>query len=461
MPSINNLFIDVYTSGIPSIDLYSRSFWNDKGYPIIEVFSSGNIPEGIVLKTLLFPSGFAMDTTTVKNLLSDSNSYLLEEYISQSGYYHGPAYLFESSGLVYTRQHEISLDHQNTYYKLGYMLYYALEEGEQEVYLPQGYITGDFLLAKQSVPQSKNINIDASLYSDTANTTDLRLRIYRTSEITNYTLSDPSPYLIYISGIDDEKYYDPSGNIIDGIYNGSNYFNDSVTSGMYLSLPYTSGSMEAGRVYGVSLINVGQDASLSPEIRFETSKINTSSDDFNEGNLESFTNVSIKRIGDIPIKDDTVVKKRLMVGIEDIGIVNEQYSKNGVYISQYYNLDNPVYTYALKVGETIPDIVVSNGYNIIKYYVQFHNQEWIRISPVTRGEEYDGNALVPKLLVLDKLNLGEISTQLAEIPYEFSVYSFRVKIEIDMNSVDTANFISPSVLYYESHVTDRDSLFRI
>ena len=31
----------------------------------------------------------------------------------------------------------------------------------------------------------------------------------------------------------------------------------------------------------------------------------------------------------------------------------------------------------------------TNLYSIIKYYVQFHNQDWIRISTINRNEEYE------------------------------------------------------------------------
>ena len=125
-------------------------------------------------------------------------------------------------------------------------------------------------------------------------------------------------------------------------------------------------------------------------------------------------------------------------------------------------IDDPIYTFFLRVGETMPDIVDVPPYDMVKYYVQFTNQEWIRISPVTRGDELDedGN-IVSKFFVLDKLNLGQISTDLKELPYNFPVFSFRIRIELDMNFIASSNFISPSIDFYECHVTDRNSFLRI
>jgi hypothetical protein len=460
MPHINDLFIDVVTSGVTDVTLETDSYWGADGLPIISVTSVGNCPDGMTLKTILYPSGDLWDTTTLLTLLSENNSYTLNDYITNSGYYYGPSYLFGSGkyNTFYHKEHHIAIEHANTYYMLGHTLAYYNEAGLQ-VYAPESSINDNAILSKANKPQVNNININANLYSAAANTSDLWLRIYRTTELTNSTLSDPYPYLVIISGIEDQSYYDISGNIIGEEYGNNNYFSESTVSGMFLSIPYISGTQEP-YTYDISLINVDQDSDNSPYLSFTTESINTSSDDFNEGELELYDNINVKpdyvKIGEIPIKNDVVAKKRLMVGIEDAALMSSQFTKKGIYVSEYYNVDDPIYTFSLKSAETIPDIQGLRLSDVIKYYVQFHSQDWIRVSPITRGEEYEENKFVPKFLVLDKLNLGGISTEIAEYSYDFPVYSLRVKIEIDMSAVTSTNFLSPMVLYYECHVTDRN-----
>ena len=144
-------------------------------------------------------------------------------------------------------------------------------------------------------------------------------------------------------------------------------------------------------------------------------------------------------------------------------IINESFVKHGIYESNYYTIDDPIYTFSLKAGETIPNYSDNiNKYELVKYYVQFHNQDWIRISPISREQEFDsGGDIIPKFLILDNLNLTNISSELHEYPYDFPVYSFKIKIEFYLEFQSTNNFISPAIDYYECHVTDRKSFLRI
>lgn len=456
MPFINDLFIDVYTSGITDVNLYTESIWDETGLPLIKVHSSGNVPDGMMLKTLMYPSGDMWSGDDLIDLLSDGNIYRLNNYITNSGYYYGSSFVFDGSGVVYNREHNINKSHANQHYTMGYILYFADDYGEQQVYEPVASSLSDLVLTKANKPLTDNINVISNLYSEEVSSSDLWLRIYRTSELNNYDLSAPDPYLVIISGIQQQVYYNPSGDIIGSEYNGSNYFSDSVPSGMFLSLPYLSGAMNSAHEYDISLINIDQEGTQSPRILFNTKDIKTSSDDFNEGQLDLFESINVKKIGEIPIKNDVITKKRLMIGIEDIVTVNTQYSKKGSYVSQYYNMDSSIYTFSMSVGETIPTIVNVHPYDIVKYYVQFHDQDWIRMSPINRGDEFNNRVVVPKFLVLDQLNIGNISTQISQHIYNFPVYSFRIKIEIDMSFSTGINYVSPAILYYECHVTDRN-----
>jgi len=456
MPSIYDLFLDVYTSGVTDIDLHAESTWNDAGLPMIRVYSSGNVPDGMMLKTLLYPSGDVWSGDDLTDLLATSNQYNLNNYISTSGYYYSQPFTFIGSGISYEKEYVLNKSQANSHYMLGYVIYLENEFGEQQIYDPVANPTNNLILSKANKPDADNINIVSNLYSESADECKLWLHILRTTELNNYELSNPAPYLVIISGIYNETYYNPSGDMIGSEYNSSNYFTESTASGMFLSLPYISGIMHAVHIYDISLINIDQDGVQSPILSFNTEKIKTSSDDFYNGNLESFESINVKKIGEIPIKNDVITKKRLMIGVEDVALINSEYTKKGTYVSEYYNLDDPIYTFSMKSSEIFPSINGINPYDTIKYYVQFHDQEWIRISTINRDEEYSNNLYIPKFIVLDKLNMGNISTQISEYIYDFPVYSFRIKIDIDMSFITGINFVSPMILSYECNVTDRN-----
>lgn len=115
----------------------------------------------------------------------------------------------------------------------------------------------------------------------------------------------------------------------------------------------------------------------------------------------------------------------------------------------------------MKVNEWIPDIPEVDPYNIVQYWVELGSNEWIRISPLTRDAEYTLNgAVVPKLLLLDSLEESIISTEVQEVVFDSPVYTFRIRINIDMSFVGSDLFISPEIRKYECHVTDKNSFFR-
>jgi len=293
--------------------------------------------------------------------------------------------------------------------------------------------------------------------------TNSRLKLYinQKRNITNHDLSAPAPYYVSISG--DAGWYDASGIINSEAETSGNYFYESVTEPMVFDLPYSSGTQESPNIYELSMYYYDQASGVTPTpLIFNTKDIKTSIDDFDDGVLDEFTDINVKRIGEIPIKSDVVAKKRFSIGIEDLASVSETYAKQGVFISEFYTVDDPIYTFMLKVAETIPSVAGLNDYSMVKYSVQFQNQDWIRLSPISRSEELDDNDnIIPKFFVLDNLNLGQISSDLAEVPFDFPIYSFRIRIEFDMSSISESNFISPSIDYYECHVTDRNSFLKV
>lgn len=459
MPKYSSIFINIMDQGIDPVPMYLESKWNTQGNSIVNIVSSGVVQKNLEIRTLLYPSGANLSTATVQYLLDRNNSNELLRYVKDSGYYFNVQHFYDDTR-KYNFDHEILHQDQNDYYQLAYS---ASALGEISIFQEVISVTTEQVLTKPSFPNPDNISVEASLISTAPDLTNIQLIIYHKREINNYELSlTDAPYRISIFGKEELKYFEPDGTAlaIPTQYTANSWFTESI-SGMYLTLPYSVGSESdvKKRTYEISLSYFDQEGNNTNAIVFNTDTINTSADDFDSGDIDSFVDVKVEKVEEIPIKKDVVLKKRLSIGVEDLGLVNELYAKEGVYVSEYYNIDDPLYTFYMKVGESLPDI---GGYSIIRYYVQFNNQDWIRFSPITRLTEFDtdGNQ-VPKFFVLDDLNIGHISSDLTELKYEFPVYSFRIKIEMDMSFMNTSNFISPAVDFYECHVTDRNSFMRI
>lgn len=460
MASIDSLFINVQTSGVASVPLSITTAHSTNGKPVLKVASSGTLPEGVTLRVLAYPSG-AMGDALFTHLVDPTNSRELANYQSSGFYYHKQT--FNTSGIYNISFNIVDTDgvtptYENTWYKVGYNAFYA-DNDAKLIYAPVTELLTDQYLIPTAVPEASRLQVTTSLSSTESTSSRLNLNIIQNREITNRGLSAPKPYLVMISGV--AGYYTPTGSITSDPSGIANFFDYSL-SGMALNLPYISGTQTAPDVYDIQLGWLDQQNNVTPLLIFNTQGIKTSVDEFDDGDLSAFTDVSVKRIGEIPIKSDVLKKKRYSVGIEDLALVNETFKKQGVWISDYYTIEDPIYTFFLRVGETMPSSVDVPPYDMVKYYVQFANQDWIRISPVNRGDELDEDgAIVSKFFVLDRLNLGKISTDLKELPYEFPVFSFRIRIEIDMNFLASKSFISPSIDYYECHVTDRNSFLRI
>ena len=467
MANINSIFIDVQTSGAGLLDFIMTPGWNDNGLPIMDVVSSGAVPKGIEVRTLLFPSGTGLDEAEFASLIDRSNYTELAQLVRDSGYYFDMK-IFNNSG-IYDHRFEISQLYENTHYELGYLTAFPQDPNGTSTFEEITAITNQVALSKPSRPNPNNLYISSSIISEVIDETYLNLGLFNKREMTNFDAeeyNDPTfdPYIIIIENNETGAFLRPDGSVLPGLSekDSTNYF-DSSLDGMYVTLPLISGDVgQTQSTYSIKFANVSRENEETQRLIFDTSLINISSDEFNEGDLSSFDDVSSKKIGEVPIKSDVVQKKRYMVGIEDIGIVNETYVKQGTYISDFYTIDDPLYTFFLRTSEVLPEVPQVDPHSKLRYYVQFHNQDWIRISPNNRGHEVDeDNNTVPKFIVLDDLNIGQVSTDLIELLYDLPIFSFRIKIEFDMSFIDNTNFISPSVDFFECHVTDRNSFLQV
>lgn len=467
---IESLFFTV-KGPLDSFTVTPSGGWTDTGEPLFVLTAEETIPANTRVKTLMYPSGSFSDSTQelsfVSNILRDRNRDILSQYITQSGYLYNAFYPLEDSN--FHAEYVLAYDGSNTYYNLGYLIEMYDESGI-ELFPAISGINDSKYLAPAPKPRADMIQFPvdadgrrrpmyaaATFVSGYLQQTRLVMRIPYIQELPNYTLSTPSPYGITISGVNTEdSFINASGEEISAPY--KNYF-DTATDGMYLNLPF-----DDNQIYNIALFNIDQEGIESPYLTFNTADIRTSSDEFNQGELGEFDTVSLERLGEVNIPEDIVVKKRASVAIDDVALLSETYLSQGVYISDFYTIDNPLYTFSLEVNEYLPTIpgVDIDPHVMIKYYVEFQNQDWIRISPRNRSDEYDENGLiVPKMLILDSLGMGDISSDIRELPFDFSVFSFRLRIELDMSFVQSEYFVSPEVRSYKLFVTDRNSFFRI
>jgi hypothetical protein len=175
-----------------------------------------------------------------------------------------------------------------------------------------------------------------------------------------------------------------------------------------------------------------------------------------------FDPLKLKKISnDIFIERGVIDRKRMSIGVSDIAIRQNSYKKKGTYVSHYYTSDIPIYTFSLKADEFIPSYPNLDPYNVVQYFIQFNNTEWLRISPINRSNEIDSvGDIVPKMYVFDS-NTGIGSDSVHFLNYQVPVITFRVKITFDMSSVEDAFFIPPEIKDYDCIIFDKNQLLEI
>lgn len=170
---------------------------------------------------------------------------------------------------------------------------------------------------------------------------------------------------------------------------------------------------------------------------------------------------NLRKVNELKIDRDTIIRRRMSIGVKDIVVKQNTYKKKGVYISLPYTSEFGIYTMSMKVDEFIPDYPDLDPYNVVQYWLQFNNKDWERLSPVNRGTELDlnGNA-VPKLMVFDR-DPGDAGSNIRFLDYGTDVSVFRVKIVFDASAVPDAQFIPPEVRDYDCIIFDKNQLLEI
>jgi hypothetical protein len=166
----------------------------------------------------------------------------------------------------------------------------------------------------------------------------------------------------------------------------------------------------------------------------------------------------LKKVEEIKIEKSVIDRRRLSIGINDIAVKNNTYSKQGTYVSKFYPVDFNIYTFSLKVDEYIPKYLNLESYDVIKYYVEFNSEKLERISPINRKNEYENELLVPKMIIFDKVY--EETDYVKYLEYT-NIIGFKIKIIFDLSSLQESQFPPPEVRDYRCIVYNKEKFFNV
>jgi hypothetical protein len=271
------------------------------------------------------------------------------------------------------------------------------------------------------------------------------------------------PYSLNVS------YKWPNGVFVPGFENTVYYGSGVISSGINIQLPYydaRDGFNNVPAIYTFDIANVSagtiKPGSNPINITLDHSQLIDNTQYFK--NLDEFVfskaeKDKLKRVGEIPISKGIIDRKRLSIGINDIVVKDHTYTKQGTYVSIQYPLDFQAYTFSLRVKEMIPEYSNLNPYDLIKYYIEFNNSAWQRISPIERGVEYENDILVPKMFIFDKPSNEFVSQNIKFLNYGSLVTSFRVKITFDLSRINEAKFPPPEIRNYKCIIYDKSQFF--
>jgi hypothetical protein len=278
------------------------------------------------------------------------------------------------------------------------------------------------------------------------------------------------PYMI---GIRTGDKPDSAG--VDGWIPASGFDAGSAESGIIVNLPYYTSS-NTPAVYWMTVANEWAGWEINTAMQNNSTfhtyydyKLNISVKHLEELTLNfgkssnNYYDADLKKVenDEQEITPYIINRRRASIGIKDISLVENTFTKKvGTYISNAYVLDFLAYTFTLKVSEFLPDYKSYNKYDTVKYYVQFNNQEWIRVSPISRPDEYDkNNKLIPKMFVFDQdVNKSNTFNNIQFLELSTPVNLFSIKIEFDFTSVVDEDFVPAEVRDYKAVIFDRNQL---
>ena len=470
-------FIPVQVSGLNSIDVAVESTeWDQQGDPIVKI-SGSLIPENIQIQSLLHPTDLNLNNTEISDIFQDMHENRFSPFVSASGCFHSffrptiePAEFKTTIKTLTTENNTIRFG-ENESYNYSYEIRYVDPTSQyNNVFdvVVDTPLTG--IRSKAAEPRGAYFWLDASGVIVDADTNELWLNVHHVSAgrgRVGYSLQNNTDGQ---SGYDFEikdqagNYYNFNGDVFDENNIPTLFTTDPH---VLMKLPFNDvlpGEDEIEIDYTIKFRYRDAIGDYTSYISFNTLPINVSSRNILTGqNLESFNPTWIEFEDKFLVDSTMTNKKRLSLDISDIALTSNKYKSTGRYESPYYTMDTPIYTMFLTTTDSFPPGI---GMDSIKYYVQFGELDPIQISPSNRGNEIiEANGeqnVIPKIMVLDRLENSNQDPLVHQISFEEEIFSFKVIIEFNVeNYVKDEFFIPPTIDSYECHVTDRNSFLRI
>jgi len=465
--------IRINTTGLPDYTFTITSGWTESGHAKFNVVSDKIIDNDILIQVVFYDASLTITDSELIILFDDlyngtNNSSFITERLYYSQYESDGTSKFDKDIDIYFKSSE------NTHHKFSYLVRFIGEEYE-DIFDPNVDTHTTLYLSNPYQPYLSNFVSDTSESLITAQvvnasetTTDLELTIDHNSPLVNLTKSN-SKYQLYITSYDETTGNDIKSYGINkatyplGTIPSENNITDETIT---ITLPFTYEKDDKFNfiIYKIRLRYVDQTGNITTKyITFDTKKIKIFNDVIDSGKItDKELSYNLVLGESFLIDDNLTTKHRMIVDIEDVCLVSNKFESSGRYVSKYYYFDSPLYTVMLKVDEILPYNISVNS---IKYYIQFGENDEIQISPLNRDQEFDGEGnLIPKLLILDKLDIKRLSSNIKELEYSSS-YSFRVIIEFDVTTIDGTDlgdyFLPPFLNSYECHVSDKNSFLRI
>lgn len=326
-----------------------------------------------------------------------------------------------------------------------------------------------------SLPHNINVNEVSILGTLNADGSYINYKI-KFNNITNddglhYTVAPPNdgPYWMKVVYKGQENYstFTASDIIPSGTAGNSTFFGTGQAElGIDVNLPFFNSGSTIPAYYVILLNNNSvtglpklQSTQLKIDIDHSVTANNNVGSYFKDLDAAAASTIdknNIKRLDkEIYIEPGIIDRSRLSIRLEDVGIKENTYTKYGSYISSYNNLDYSLYTFSLKVDEYVPKYDNLSLTDAVSYYVEFNNREWLRISPITRGEEYVNGAVIPKLFIFDKSDALNSLGSIKFLEYPSSTNSFRIKIELDLRRLEGSQIIPPEIRGYKCVMFDK------
>lgn len=309
--------------------------------------------------------------------------------------------------------------------------------------------------------QPKEVTISGTLITNDTMKYKILLEGIENDDDPNYgSTPTDGPYAVRVD------YRWPSGVSTPSGFSNYVYYDDSVlVSGINFNLPFYDprdgfNSIPAVYNFNITHVSAGSNKPGSKPLTVTINHANLIDSNTYFNNLDEFVfshaqKAGLKKVGTIDVPANTIDRKRISIGINDIAIQDNTYVKQGTYISRYYPVSFQIYTFSFRVKEYIPDYGDLDPYDLVKYSIEFNNNSWERISPLERTSEYENGILVPKLFVFDESFEETENRNVKFLNYGSPINLFRVKITFNLRDVEGAKFPPPEINDYRCVVFDK------